>query len=298
MKKLNLGIIGLSEGNGHPYSWSAIFNGYNPELMENCGFPVIPRYLEQHRFPEETIKEARVSHVWTQESSLSAHIAKTTGINKVVSNYADMIGHVDGVLLARDDAVNHLSMALPFLDAGLPIYIDKPLALSSNDAEVLISSQQYPGQLFSCSALLYADELKISKADYSSLGKIRQIQATVPKDWDKYAIHVIDPVLSMIPNRGKLLNTVNSIHSDLTTLVAAYENDLVIIISSCGNSKCPISIRVIGENGSKEYVFEDSFRAFKNTLKEFTLGILNQDMRTDPHLLTEAVSLIEAGRNE
>ena len=24
---LKLGIIGLSEGNGHPYSWSAIFNG-------------------------------------------------------------------------------------------------------------------------------------------------------------------------------------------------------------------------------------------------------------------------------
>ena len=28
---IRLGIIGMTEGNGHPYSWSAIFNGYNPE---------------------------------------------------------------------------------------------------------------------------------------------------------------------------------------------------------------------------------------------------------------------------
>ena len=28
-----LGIIGLSPGNGHPYSWSAIFNGYSKEKM-------------------------------------------------------------------------------------------------------------------------------------------------------------------------------------------------------------------------------------------------------------------------
>ena len=31
---LKLGVIGLSEGNGHPYSWSAIFNGYDSVEME------------------------------------------------------------------------------------------------------------------------------------------------------------------------------------------------------------------------------------------------------------------------
>ena len=45
-EKLRLGIMGMSEGNGHPYSWSAIFNGYNSLEMEDCGFPVIPEYLK------------------------------------------------------------------------------------------------------------------------------------------------------------------------------------------------------------------------------------------------------------
>ena len=71
-----------------------------------------------------------VSHIWTQDIKISRHIAKTTFIPNVVSNYEDMIGHVDGILLARDDAENHLEISKPFLMAGIPIFIDKPLAYS------------------------------------------------------------------------------------------------------------------------------------------------------------------------
>ncbi len=43
---IRLGIIGMTEGNGHPYSWSAIFNQYDREAMtEECPFPGIPAYL-------------------------------------------------------------------------------------------------------------------------------------------------------------------------------------------------------------------------------------------------------------
>ncbi|KKR96059.1 MAG: oxidoreductase domain-containing protein, partial [Candidatus Uhrbacteria bacterium GW2011_GWF2_41_16] len=42
---LKLGVIGMSEGNGHPYSWSAIVNGkYNEKEMANCGYAGIPVY--------------------------------------------------------------------------------------------------------------------------------------------------------------------------------------------------------------------------------------------------------------
>ena len=34
-KEIKIGILGYTEGNGHPYSWSAMFNGYNKEVMEN-----------------------------------------------------------------------------------------------------------------------------------------------------------------------------------------------------------------------------------------------------------------------
>src|SRR5690606_39459387 len=112
---IKLGVIGLSEGNGHPFSWSAIFNGYNPEAMELCGFPVIPRYLEKQKWPESCIQNTEVVSVWTQDEMLSLKIAKAAKITKVASSLEDMIRDVDAVLLARDDAENHLEFATPFL---------------------------------------------------------------------------------------------------------------------------------------------------------------------------------------
>src|SRR3972149_10802337 len=129
MNILKLGVIGLSPGNGHPYSWSAIFNGYDPVQMEKCGFSAIPRYLEKQRFPEDCIPEARVTHVWAQSKEISSYIAKAALIPNVVDRYTDMIGDVDGILLARHDAETHIDFAAPFLEAGLPVYIEKPLAL-------------------------------------------------------------------------------------------------------------------------------------------------------------------------
>ncbi len=162
---LKLGVIGLSEGNGHPYSWSAIFNGYDLEAMEHCGYPVIPRYLERQSWPECRIDGAEVVAIWTQDIEQSKHIAKAAHIKEVVENYSDMIGKVDAVLLARDDAENHLKYAEPFLRAGLPIYIDKPIAVSVAALDKLYSLQQYNGQIFTCSALRYSQELMLSEAD-------------------------------------------------------------------------------------------------------------------------------------
>jgi len=77
MSKLKLGIIGISEGNGHPYSWSAIFNGYDPEEMKKCPFPVIPDYLSKQKFPDDFLTDiAEVTHVLTQDTETSKNIAQ------------------------------------------------------------------------------------------------------------------------------------------------------------------------------------------------------------------------------
>ena len=107
-KKLKLGMLGSSENNGHPYSWSAIINGYNKQAMSKCPFQAIPDYLAKHKFPEEQLQNATVTHVWTQDYENSKLISKASKIDNIVSQRSDMIGHVDAILLARDDYNMHL----------------------------------------------------------------------------------------------------------------------------------------------------------------------------------------------
>ena len=98
-----LGVIGMSDGNGHPYSWSAICNGYSPIEMATCGFPVISEYLSKRAWPEARLPNVEVSHVWTQDPVISRKIARSALIPNIVEMPEKMIGEVDGILLARDD---------------------------------------------------------------------------------------------------------------------------------------------------------------------------------------------------
>jgi hypothetical protein len=296
MKILRLGVIGLSPGNGHPYSWSAIFNGYDPVEMELCGFPSIPRYLEQHVFPRDSIASAKVTHIWAQDSKRAAHVAKATYIEHVVDDYTDMVGEVDGLLLARDDAENHLKFASAFISSGIPVYIDKPLALSISDAEELLDLQQYPGQIFTCSALRYAREFQLSAQDHQSIGTIRHIHAMVPNDWDKYAVHVVEPVLLMIRNRGLSEVVQLMVRDDATTLTISYGGEVQVQISAMGFSKSPISIRVMGDLGWKDMYFGDSFFAFKTALNKFVESASNRTVPIESDFMLEVVSIIQAGR--
>ena len=306
---LKLGVIGLSEGNGHPYSWSAIFNGYDLEAMEHCGYPVIPRYLERQSWPECRIDGAEVVAIWTQDIEQSKHIAKAAHIKEVVENYSDMIGKVDAVLLARDDAENHLKYAEPFLRAGLPIYIDKPIAVSVAALDKLYSLQQYNGQIFTCSALRYSQELMLSEADKQRLGQIQQITAHTPKSWQKYAVHIIEPVLNMLPKgntaiatvslpQSKMDSRINSSNEALDetgSLMVRWQSGIQTNFFAVGAAKTPITIRVFGDNDWQDLTFTDSFSAFRAALQAFINGINNKKIASDRAFNEQVVSLLESG---
>lgn len=294
---LKLGILGLSEGNGHPYSWSAIFNGYVADKMEDCGFPVIPRYLEEQSWPDAAIPDADVTHVWSQDYALSQKIAETTNIPHIVNNYADMIGHVDAVLLARDDAESHYELSAPFLKAGLPIYIDKPIATSLDVLEKLYELEKYPGQIFTCSALRYASELKLSESDISSIGKILHVHAMIPKDWDKYGVHIIEPVLNIVGDQGGIVNSNVWKQDDSVSVNILFSSGLQVQISTLGKACSPLSIRVIGDSGWKDLSFKDTFNAFKSALNDFVSGVVNKEMRTDSETVRKLVEIIQIGRD-
>ena len=296
MSELKLGIIGLSEGNGHPYSWSAIFNGYDPEAMENCPFPVIPEYLSRQKFPDDAISGATVTHVWTQDKEVSRHIAMASLIGNVVDDYTDMIGRVDAILLARDDAENHFEMAAPFLSAGMPIYIDKPLATSVADAEKIYAARRYNGQIFTCSALAYADEFRPSAESLAGLGPLRKVSASVMKDWERYGVHIIEPVLKIVGEQGRI-ERVEARHGDeVRTVSVRWASGLETIFSAGGKDPGPPQITLTGDRAQMRLVFSDTYAAFKNALHTFVGIVRKQEPPVDREFVMRVVRVIEGGK--
>ena len=61
---IKLAMIGMVDGNGHPFSWSAIINGrYDQQVMANCGYPTISEYLDAQSPDNLGIEGMSVSRV-------------------------------------------------------------------------------------------------------------------------------------------------------------------------------------------------------------------------------------------
>lgn len=296
--RLRFGVIGMSEGNGHPYSWSAIFNGYDRHAMESCPFPGIPAYLSQQKYPDDFLSSGEVSHIWTQEKALSLHIAAASRIKNVVHRPQDMLGQVDAILLARDDAENHIFFATPFLKAGIPIYIDKPLALRRQQASQLLSLAKDSKSLYSCTALRYANELAMSPSRRKRVGRVRFIDARVPKCWDTYAVHVIEPILCHFAEADEIADHVAATMGDIQQLTVEWKSGLITRFTSTGSIPSPISYTVYGDAGQLTLTFKDSFAAFRSALKEF-VAIVNDDRpNIPPDFMLRVVDIIELGHQK
>ncbi len=295
-KKLRIGIVGMSEGNGHPYSWSAIFNGYDWEAMKDCPFPAIPDYLSKRKFPEDSLQEwGEVTHVWSQDIEKSRHIAAASKIKHVVEDLLDMIGEVDAVLLARDDAEKHQEMAKPFIEAGLPIFIDKPLALTLKDAEEIYSWEKYKSQVFTCSSMRYADELMLTGEERSTLGKILYVEASVMKGWDTYGIHLLEPFVFQLENRGELQKALSIKTGPVQQTLVKWEHASAYL-KVTGDILTPYSISFFGEKESVTKEFMDSFSCFKNALFEFVQQIKTKSNRIDTDETLELIKILEWAR--
>ena len=66
-RELKLAMLGMIEGNGHPYSWSGIINGYNPAEMAKCPYAGIPIYMGRQPLDSVRIPGARVTHIWCDD---------------------------------------------------------------------------------------------------------------------------------------------------------------------------------------------------------------------------------------
>lgn len=296
MEEITFGIIGMSPGNGHPYSWSAICNGYDAGAMADCPFPVIPEYLAQQKWPAARLPATRVTHVWTQERATSEHIAAATHIPHIANHLTDMIGKVDAVLLARDDPERHYEMAAPFLKAGIPIYIDKPLAINVSTADTILSLARYPWYVYSCSALRYAPELQLSDEEREQIGPIVSIEAIVPKSWKKYAVHVLEPALALLDWPAGPVVTRRFDYEDQRHVSYALTGGRTLGVRTMGvRVNCPLELRVYGEQGFTYLRFTDAFTAFRAALSAFADQVRKQAL-TIPHSQTmRVVDYIEKG---
>ena len=291
---IRLAMLGMIEGNGHPYSWSAIFNGYDREEMAECPYAMIPEYLGAQDPATLQIEGARITHIWTDDPADAEKVAPVAKIPHVVSAATDVIGQVDAVIVATDNGSEHVARARPFVEAGLPVFVDKPLVDNEPDLRTFCEWVKAGAAILSTSAMRYAREFVEAKARLSEIGEPRYLSMSTPKSWKRYGIHaleglypIVGPGFVSVRNTGTMdRNIVHLKHRSGVDVVLAAIKDMY-------GGFCRFS--AIGTKSAFYVAFQDTFYAFKAQLQGF-VDYLRTGERPVPWAETvELMKIIIAG---
>ena len=269
---MKIGIIGMSPGNAHPYSWSAIINGcFDADEINRVGYPAVAAYLEANR-QTLGIHGAKVTCVWSQEAEISQSIARTTGIEKIAGSLEEMAGQVDAVVLSRDDAENHVAMARPFIDAGIPIFIDKPLALSIPELDYFSNEVAKGNIIMSCSSMRYANECMVVRQELAALGKLELATAVGKKDWNKYGVHLLEALFSVLDDpRPVSVRNIGQQGRDI--VYVTFENGFQAIVSLFMDITPTFQLSVFGQTGWRLMDIKNSYSMFRDNIIEFIRSV-------------------------
>src|SRR5690606_19182387 len=146
------------------------------------GYPGVTDYLDANKVTLG-LPEANVTYVLTQNISISKSITACSGIDTIAEIPAVMIGNLHPAILACADAGFHVEMAKPYIEAGIPVFIDKPLAVKQEDLDWFEKQHAAGRFIMSCSSMRYANECRVARQDMASLGQLELVTAVGKKDW-------------------------------------------------------------------------------------------------------------------
>jgi len=138
---------------------------------------------------------------------------------EILSRPEELIGRVDGVLIEAVDGSVHLERALPFIEAGLPLWIDKPLTCSATEARRLVEAARRKNvPLLSASALRFDLSVQDVLARRAQLGPVLGVDAYTPATTHPrnpglfhYAVHGVELVYGLM---GAGCRHVRCIHTE------------------------------------------------------------------------------------
>ena len=307
---IKIGIIGESEGNGHPFSWSAIVNGYYPEKMGSCDYESIPKYLARQEWERPHVPNAIFTHIWTEEISRTKFIAETCKNLTVATSLRELVSKVDAIIIARDDYLQNLRLAKDIAGQQKPILFDKQIAGSLDEARNIVDICRIKkSPVFSGSPISHYNQAVI--VSWLQAHSTTQIIAVTPKKWYNYAIHIVDPIITAMNScKGMSVESINvlghsgSITSAILHVARPNMPSLEILLRADSNYQGGFKFMADANDllRKQEYVIGDPFEYFKAYLncfvnfcetvkdKEKSAEALKMELKgTDHHLYVQSI---------
>jgi predicted dehydrogenase len=165
---------------------------------------------------EKAVPGFEVTHVWGETAEYADRAAKEGKIPSIVQEPPEMIGSVEGVVVDHRHARHHLPAARPFVEAGVPVFVDKPFCIDLREGIEFVRLARSKGvPITSYSVLPLQQSAKQFGEAMRELGKLRSFVTAGPVEIDSqyggvyfYGIHQVDFMLSLVEAKPVSVSTV------------------------------------------------------------------------------------------
>ena len=158
--------LGLLRCDIHAYFFAPFMVRADPvKLQENCTYVhgQLADKFSADKLAANKIPGFKLTHVWDPDVGEADKFAETFTDGPIVCRRPEqMVGEIDAAFVANCsfDGSDHLAIVRPLLKAGIPTFIDKPMADSYKNAKSIVDlAVKYDAPLFAASILHHADEV-------------------------------------------------------------------------------------------------------------------------------------------
>lgn len=220
---------------------------------------------------------------------------------EILDDPAKLVGKVDAVLIESVDGGVHLERALPFLEKGIPTYVDKPFACSLADAKKLAETAMAKHvPLMSSSSLRYAPEVVAAKSG-ATVGEIIGVTTYGPSPLHPtrnpgmfhYGIHPVEMLFTLMGPGCKRLTCLSRPGGEVTT--GTWADGRVATIRGLRAGSTPYGFTLFGSKGVSTQGVSTTY-IYRELLKKIVGMFETKEMPIDLRETLEIVAFIEAAK--
>ena len=235
----------------------------------------------------EEFSDVEVVGVYSDQGEAAAKLNEQFGV-PVMEDYGEAVGKLDGLIITARHGDNHYKYAKPYVDSGIPMFIDKPITVSEEEAVEFMRRLKEKNTPISGGSSLKQDvfvkQLKQAAADRvggATLGGL--VRAPYQKEnpyggFYFYAQHLVEMVCEIF---GRFPKSVEAKQNGKTINVLFHYDNYDCVGLFCDGSYVYYAARM-AEKASKSFEIPTTSDWYYREFKEFT-EILNGADQTCTH---------------
>jgi predicted dehydrogenase len=235
-------------GSSHGTGFASAINGWDESVAPE--WPAVPKTSRQFHRTERRVEGARIVRVWDPQRRWAEVYARLFGIPTVCDTPEEACEDVDAVITIDDGSREQWRYAVHPVQRGLPVFTDKPLAMTARDARSLVELARSTGsRLMSASALRFVPDVVALPERVVEIGPVHVASAAGGVDLVYYGVHALTMVQAALGPGIRSATNIGRGDTNIVRFTPSADADIVLLLAERGRMFSGYQVNLYGEAG-------------------------------------------------